>query len=716
MFFILLPLCLFLLLITFYSSNKNIEGIYTQIRVSWLKSLLVFTSFVYAATETLSVFNTLNAYAVILFWAIICSVLLWLVVKNKWRPPSIKSFYLSFLPRPFRFVLLFAIIFGLFPLLFLSIYSPPNNLDSINYHLSRIISWTQNNNVEHFATSYMQQLYLNVLGEYLQMHVYFTSGNDRFVNLVQFTAMCSSVLTVGLIGKHFGLGYKSQFFVSILLFTMPIGLFESTTTQIDYVACLYFLIFVYFGLVFIKSRKYEDAFFMGLALVFGCFTKYPIFFYALPFCIWIAISTLFSTTILKSVKVLSMLLLCYILVFSPLWYRNYRLFGAFLSPPQNHALASEDLSANEHGFRQTISGISKNIGLHVGLPYNPYNRQVDKAMTKFHELLGVEINDQATSRDDYRTQFIATEDAAGNFLLLILITFSALFIILKSGDNKEKIFLICTISGFIIFCSVLKFQHWSSRTQMPFFALGTVLVGMVMAKQANKIMLGIMLLSLALCLPYIYGNPHKPLLSVRYLSKYVLGYAPSNLCVQNENEVPKFRAAFDNFYDFDKRTPCFPPKKNLSYFERVALVSRLDNFGYYEAENISVFQKSRIRGYFMRNFGGKPDYEDFIEIMKFISPQTKGIAYKSELGFYDYWAVLKNKYGKPISIQYIGCHKEFQVLPNEAQSFEYNYILTNDLRWVESTVPTNEIKNIVSRPTISLVILKRSSTKKYYIK
>ena len=115
----------------------------------------------------------------------------------------------------------------------------------------------------------------------------------------------------------------------------------------------------------------------------------------------------------------------------------------------------------------------------------------------------------------------------------------------------------------------------------------------------------------------------------------------------------------------------------------------------------------------MRNFGGKPDYEDFMEIMKFISPQVKGIAYKSELGFYDYWAVLKNKYGKPISIQYIGCHKEFQVLPNEAQSFEYNYILTNDIHWVKSTIPANEIDKIISRPTISLVILKYSSTKKY---
>lgn len=713
MLFTLFPLCFLGLVLIFYNNNLEKGKVFSRIRIAWLKSLLVFTSLIYISTEFLSFFNVLNTFSVALFWAIVVFVLAWVIFKNKLWPINLN---LSALPLPpaYRKTLVVTILLGFLPLLFLAIYVSPNNIDSINYHLSRIISWTQNGNVKHFATWHIHQLYLNVLVEYIQMHIFILSGhNDYFVNLVQFVAMCSSVLTVGMIGKYFGLNYKSQLLVGLLLFTMPIGLLESTTTQVDYTACAFFLIFVYFSLTFTKTQKYEDALFMGLALVFGCFSKYSIFFFALPFCIWISVSTLLYAHFIKAIKTLSLILGIYLVVFSPLCHRNYQLFGNILSPPHSHILFQEDLSVSAHGLGLTVSNISKNIGLHLALPLNSYNLMVDKSMEQFHQFLGVDINDKATTHDKYHTQFIMTEDSAGNLVLLILIVIAGVVVAFRKNNTAEKLFLLSTITGFVLFCFALKYQHWSTRTHMPFFALGTVLVGIAFAKISEKVQLRTLWILLLLSIPYIYGNPNKPLFPVRYFSKYLLGYAPSFLCVSNPENVQKTQPQLTKFYDFGKPMPCFPSKKNLSYLERVQVVSALDELGYYEIDKTSVFQKSRSRQYFTRNLGGKQNYEDFMEIIKYIAPNTKGIAFKSPLGFYDYWAVARRELGVTIPFQYIGCHKEFEILQNEKRPFEYNYILTDDPNWLKNTIPTADIKQIINRPTITLVVLKNSSKNKY---
>ncbi|MEZ4900809.1 MAG: hypothetical protein R2822_03175 [Spirosomataceae bacterium] len=163
------------------------------------------------------------------------------------------------------------------PLLFLALYSVPNNVDSINYHLTRVVCWLQNHNVKHYPTFHVQQLYHNVMSEYILLHVLALSGHDFFLHLVQFSAMVGSILGVGLIAQLMGLSYNGQLIISILQLSLPIGVLEATTTQNDYVATFFFIGFVYFGLRFRKTIVWQDALWMSVCLALGGFTKYPVF-------------------------------------------------------------------------------------------------------------------------------------------------------------------------------------------------------------------------------------------------------------------------------------------------------------------------------------------------------------------------------------------------------------------------------------------------------
>ncbi len=212
-------------------------------RVKFIKFLVSVGALVYVSTELLSAFNILTPFFLYLFWLVMLGVGLYLFWRN--RPHVIlgeRAF--GQLSVSEYIMLIFCSVLIVLPLLFLAIYAPPNNVDSNNYHLTRVVYWLQNHNVNHFPTIHVQQLYHNVMSEYLLLHVLALSGHDYFVNVVQWGAMLGTVASVGAIAKQLGLKPGVQVLVSILQLTLPIGILEASTTQNDYVAVFFFTCFM----------------------------------------------------------------------------------------------------------------------------------------------------------------------------------------------------------------------------------------------------------------------------------------------------------------------------------------------------------------------------------------------------------------------------------------------------------------------------------------
>src|SRR6185436_4583982 len=70
----------------------------------------------------------------------------------------------------------------------IALLAPPNNWDSMTYHMPRVAHWAQAGSVAHYPTHILRQLWLGPWAEFGILHLYVLAGGDRLANLVQWLA------------------------------------------------------------------------------------------------------------------------------------------------------------------------------------------------------------------------------------------------------------------------------------------------------------------------------------------------------------------------------------------------------------------------------------------------------------------------------------------------------------------------------------------------
>jgi Dolichyl-phosphate-mannose-protein mannosyltransferase len=701
-----------------FFKNSNLSTPYTSFRLAFLYALLGHSGLVLAFTELVSPFSLINRTTVISFWFLIDLLIIYLLMvdrnKKKWMNHLISIGRLKKMSVKGKLTIYLGVLILILPLFLLAIYTPPNNYDSHWYHLNRVLFWMWNGNVDHFPTICLFQLYNNVFAEYILLHVFLISGTDQFVNLVQFAAMLGSVVSVSLLAKNFGSSYRGQLLAGLIVLSLPIGILESTTTQNDYVSCFYFLCFVLFGYRLLAEKTGRDVLFFIISLVLGCFTKYTIFFFALPFAFFFGIQFLGRYGFRPSLKLLGGSMTCFLVVFGPFLLRNYQAFGDLLSPSKDSTLFSHKIPVDKFGLAYTASNVVKNIGLQIGLPYAPYNSFMDSVVERIHNWLGVNTNDPALSLDAYRTRFSIQEDMAPNTIYMFMLVIAVLFIFSKSEHGNIKLFFGLALLGFILFCTIFKFQLWSTRTQMPFLALGSVLVAQAACIQIRSARLPLLILFLfAISLPIIFGNSAKMIIPVRYASKKLTAYIPSDICPVDTIQAALFKRTVSNYYDCAVGDICYPKRTQFAYTKRVQIFAKLDSIHYYDSEKEnSIWTTSRTKAYFLNHLS---DYENFRSVLNYPLPGMNhvGVFFRKVDGFYHYWCALNYQRRQPLDMAYIRYDKQLRKLANAQKPYYYDYILTDDIDLLRQAVPTANITSVYGTGSLKLIRLKSPSKTVY---
>lgn len=712
---LILPIVGFVIFSFFYGKNEAKYGFFSRIRVAFVQMLLAGGLLVYVSTETLSYFNSLNCPSIMIFWSVITLIFSYLNSKKKYWVLSYYDFIKAgqILTRNEKILLYFVGIVYLIPLLFLAVYAPPNNTDSANYHLARVVFWLQNQNVAHYPTVYIQQLYHNVFSEYILLHIMALNGwDDYFVNLVQWLAMLGSVFLMGLVGKLFGFGKRIQIFLSILQLTLPIGILESTTTQNDYIANFLFLAFLYFGILLMKGKA-NTVFWLSLSLALGGFNKYTVFLFGFPICVWIGAELLKNYPFKYSLRIFFVALGMLVLVFTPFFKRNYDLFGNVLSSTKGSPLFTEEVATERFCIGCVASVSLKNLIAHLGLPIQSYNRQIDQGVSKIHEWLDVPLNTPDLNVDDYYTRFVIQEDMSHNPWHFVMICAGAIWLIFQKNHRNFKILLICAVAGFVLFSALIKYQIYNTRVMMPFFSMGFLWTGLMMNQFDKKWRVATIGLFLLAGLPYVYTNYNKSLLPLRQVSKYVLGYIPPFLCAK-DGDIEKYQRIFEQVYDFTHPQPCFALKTSPSYWKRLEIIHQLKALGYYRTDERVFWQLSREQNYFTEMYHINL-YSELKDITKLIDPQTKGVGVlvANVMGFYREWLLIKNQVGHPIRMQYLLYQEECKKTPNAAHKFEYDYILIDHPAMLKMYVDPQKIEKTYPFPHYLLIKLKKTSTQQY---
>ena len=397
-----------------------------------------------------------------------------------------------------------------------ALISPPNNWDSMTYHMSRVEYWIQNKAIFFFKTNNPRQNVLAPFSEFLILHFQILSGSDVFANLVQWISLIIVLNVVSLICKEFELGQKLQLVSAVFICSLPIVLLQASSTKNDIVASTFILLFYYYQIILVKRYSISSIYLAGISLGLGILTKGTC--YILFFAIGI---TYFAYLIAFKIWDIKKIILRYGIIFSigllinlPHFLRNFFKYNDFLGLSTLPSLTNELFS-----FGVIFSNLIRHIAYQLGTNINIINWYIYRIVKI---LLGENISDPKTSflDRDFRPPFFSLhEDAAGNFIhtLTIIIIFFISLVFIKQVKRIQLTSLFIALISILLYCFLLKWQPWTGKV-LPLFVITTpflmVVLNYIITIKKLKITFYIILVIMLIgTFPYLFYNKSRPLLA-----------------------------------------------------------------------------------------------------------------------------------------------------------------------------------------------------------
>lgn len=485
------------------------------IRDSVLLAYLAMLAFALIGTEILSIVDYITYSGVFLYWGIVLSFLVsGLYIKNRREVNS-----LTFRKRIKKIkedatkfdVFFISILLFILGVTFLTaILSPPNNFDSMTYHMARVAHWIQQHNVDFFPTSIPRQNFAMPLAEYVILHIQILSRSDLYANLVQWISFCISILGVSLIVKVLQGSKYAQSFSGLLAATIPMAILQSSSTQNDLVVSALCLSFTYYLIRFARTLVWKDAVFSSWAMGLALLTKGT----AYLFCAGVGLGIAFGIMIHKKRghrrKILLLLVLIVVgalSINSGFYIRNFDLYGLPLSP-ENNRITVDSLS-----LITIYTNAIRNFAIHLVTPSAQINNGIIKAV---EFLLGDYLNFPASTFENstFRIQYLINEDYAGNIFHVALLPLGMFYFIFRNNDVESNYlhFVIGLSLSAFLFITLIKWQPWVSRLHTPLFLLSVPLIGLGIDRISTKKYLSVFIAVILFIytLPFLFLNSTRP--------------------------------------------------------------------------------------------------------------------------------------------------------------------------------------------------------------
>jgi hypothetical protein len=153
--------------------------------------------------------------------------------------------------------------------LFLVVATPPNNYDSLTYHLARVAAWLQQGHAGYYNAATARA---NAFPGNAELGIVWTVallGRDTLAALPQLLAELGLLAAIYGIGRRLAFGRPAALFAALLAATLSQVALQSVTTQNDLVAAA----FVAAGLYFVLGRERRELPLAGLAAALAVGTK-----------------------------------------------------------------------------------------------------------------------------------------------------------------------------------------------------------------------------------------------------------------------------------------------------------------------------------------------------------------------------------------------------------------------------------------------------------
>jgi hypothetical protein len=438
------------------------------LRESFLVSTTVAAGWLVLGIELLSLFHAIHFWPVLLWWLaplLACSAILLEQVRAK--PLSFAWPKLRWIDRLLIGVIMAVMGWSLCQ----AVFSPPNNVDSQEYHLQRQVFWMQQASVENYPTNNARQLAMPPLAEFAGLTLMVLTGNDQYHNLVQWFALLVSLCAVSLTTRIYNPSATAQLLAAVWVVTIPLAFLQASTTKNDVVVLMWISILIYWIILLARPipRRWSLIGLIGLGFGLLVLTKGTGLIFGLPLALVAGIVLLRNQ---PRVAVPALLLISGValLVNVGALLRNYQTFDS-IAPDKPGIHDGPTVGSDDYSLLAVVSSMARNIGSHLVSPFQPWNDRLVQGMIEFHELLGRDINDPYTTwmpGGRFRPYQFWQDDedkaaAPAHMLLLLVLPVAMLWTRRELPWRAILALLFVFMAGFVLFSLLLKWQNWNVR-------------------------------------------------------------------------------------------------------------------------------------------------------------------------------------------------------------------------------------------------------------
>ena len=442
-------------------------------------------------------------------------------------------------------VVLFILVFAV------ALVVPPNNVDTLQYHMPRVEQWTQNHSLRHFPTPYDSQNTRPYWAELAILNLRVLWGSDRPANLPQAISLLGVMIAASGIVALLGGGSRVQWLGAVIAFSVPMAVLQATTPKNDLTSGLWVLTFGYFVLQAMKRGLTPDeGWARSLSLGLGILTKGTVLPFIAPLLLLHLIVLLRRRGFVRAGIELAGVGLIVLVINLPFWTRNVQTYGGpygstipvgfqldidkpfgeraetVLSNSAPDSLQAANASSNRTASQRLFTAASpqllpfdmfgqasrilRMIAMHFVSPFQAFNEF-------YFSMLGLLPGVFSPGFVSFlRTAAWNNDMMAGNPLHLVAIVLSSVAVALSRGkqDGGELIGLMAAaFSGlFLVSFGDCADTLFCMRYQLSFFLLGAPVCARVVAKLGERWTALTMAFFLAYAVPYILYNNMRPVI------------------------------------------------------------------------------------------------------------------------------------------------------------------------------------------------------------
>jgi hypothetical protein len=200
-----------------------------------LAAYLVAIAQIVVVTETLSPVRAVTERDVLVAQIGLLAVAIGVWARRRPRVPrpDLHALLRSLRANPPLVVLVFVVGIALVYELALGLGTPPNNWDSMTYHLSRAAAWYQHQGVVYFPSHTVRENAYQPNAEILVLFTFLFAHADTFASAWQWLAEISSLVAIFALSRRVGFDSAESLFAALLFACLSEVVLQSVTTQND---------------------------------------------------------------------------------------------------------------------------------------------------------------------------------------------------------------------------------------------------------------------------------------------------------------------------------------------------------------------------------------------------------------------------------------------------------------------------------------------------